>query len=253
MKNSENSNSGNDNPSHSNKKRSRRSKNDSNGRTKQCKHCDKSYLSDIALNSHVKAKHPNLIDNINRSRGRPRKSDMNNEDEVFPQNFNNFFEKTFRKKEENSDFDIIIVCKESFDNIFNKYKEVFLNISSPEEYSFIGNKIDSEKSIDKGFWKYLLFISTLANKEYFEFVFKFIVLFRESILIQMSNDSNFTSKEDSSEIVPDCCNEFVGVFMEKHNNFGLEMNELINIIQHFCNWLWENQYTSSRLSLLSNS
>ena len=62
-------------------------------------------------------------------------------------------------------------------------KEVFINISTPEEYSFIGNKIENEKSIDKSFWKYLLYISTQTNKEYFEFVFKFIVLFICIILL----------------------------------------------------------------------
>ena len=53
------------------------------------------------------------------------------------------------------------------------------------------------------------------------------------------------------------CNEFYGEFLEPNNFFGIEdsddQNEIIDIIQHFCIWLFKNDYTKSKLSLASSS
>ena len=55
------------------------------------------------------------------------------------------------------------------------------------------------------------------------------------------------------ETLPELCNEFYTEFMESNNFFGIteekEKNELIEIIQHFCIWLFRNEYTKSKLSL----
>jgi len=55
--------------------------------------------------------------------------------------------------------------------------------------------------------------------------------------------------------LPDLCNEFYGEFMDQNNFFGIdeqdERNEIIEIIQHFCIWLFKNEYTKSKLSLAS--
>ena len=55
--------------------------------------------------------------------------------------------------------------------------------------------------------------------------------------------------------LPDLCNEFYREFMEQNNFFGIdeqeERNEIIEIIQHFCFWLFKNEYTKSKLSLAS--
>ena len=59
------------------------------------------------------------------------------------------------------------------------------------------------------------------------------------------------------EGLPDLCNEFYGEFMEPNNFFGIEeqdeKNEIIEIIQHFCIWLFKNEYTKSKLSLASSN
>ena len=43
--------------------------------------------------------------------------------------------------------------------------------------------------------------------------------------------------------------------MEPNNFFGIEnndeKNEIIEIIQHFCIWLFKKEYTKSKLSLAS--
>ena len=58
----------------------------------------------------------------------------------------------------------------------------------------------------------------------------------------------------TSDQVPDLCNQFITDFMEVSNYFGLDSddckNEFIEIIQHFCFWLFDNGYTSSRLTLI---
>lgn len=242
------------NNQHNDGRRTRRSKNDLSGRNKQCNHCDKSYLSEIALNSHIKAKHPNLIENVTRPRGRPKKTD---EVPIKTQgvDFSKFFESGIQMKDESSEpFDLIYACKENFDNIYNKYKElIFLSLPASEEYKFLANDKEEfqSKSCNDAFWSYLVFCADKTNRDYFDFIFKFIVLFRESI-INSKKQEEFVEKEGSAECIPDMCNDFVGEFMENNDFFGLDCNELIKIIQHCCNWLWEKSFTTSRLSLLSN-
>ena len=54
------------------------------------------------------------------------------------------------------------------------------------------------------------------------------------------------------ENLPNLCNEFYAEFMEPNNFFDLtenEKDEIIEIIQHFCLWLFKNDYTKSKLSL----
>ena len=75
------------------------------------------------------------------------------------------------------------------------------------------------------------------------------MLFRECI--NQKKGENYTETE-SAEIVPDMCNDFVSDFLEGYDFFGLDVNELIDIIQHCCHWLWENHHTTSRLTLISS-
>ena len=230
-------------------KRSRRSKNDVSGRNKQCKHCEKSYLSDIALNNHMKTKHSEVLEFTGtRSRGRPRKEMTNNSIPSQLTNISSFFDKEESRVNGNEIIDCIKVCEESLNNLYNKYKDIiFLNLSAPEDSTFINNSL-SNKSVDEGFWKYLQYCSSRTNQKYFEYLFKFIVLFREFLNVYKGND--FTTTDKSNEVVPDLCNEFVGEFMEKHGYFGIVMSDLVVVIQHCCHWLWENGFTSSKLSLV---
>ena len=50
--------------------------------------------------------------------------------------------------------------------------------------------------------------------------------------------------------------EFYGEFLEQNNFFDIEdqndRNEIIEIIQHFCIWLFKNECTKSKLSLASS-
>ena len=55
-----------------------------------------------------------------------------------------------------------------------------------------------------------------------------------------------------TENLPDICNDFYIEFMEPKNFFGLNQNELIEVIQHYCFWLYSNKYTQAHLFLLQN-
>ena len=89
---------------------------------------------------------------------------------------------------------------------------------------------------------------------------KFILLFRECFDISKNKNISEANKQQvtnkiSPEGLPDLCNEFYGEFLESNNFFGIddqdERNEIIDIIQHFCIWLFKNDYTKSKLSLAS--
>ena len=258
--------------SNANSRKKRRSKNDQDGRSFKCKHCDKTYLSEIALNNHVKTKHAHLVDIIARGRGRPRKSQTQspNSNQVTEMKFKEFFNHGLRKKnnetnnetETDNTEELVKICKENFAAIYGKYNDrLFKDINSYENFSFIGPKQENEKNCDEAFWKYLEFCFDKVNKEYFEFIFKFVILFRECInqkkkaeieVQGLTPPEGEYSTRESAEIVPDMCNDFVSEFMEGYDYFGLDIAELIELIQHCCHWLWENHHTTSRLTLINN-
>ena len=53
------------------------------------------------------------------------------------------------------------------------------------------------------------------------------------------------------EQIPEICNEFLTEFLTSANFFGMNTpeykNEFRTIIQHFCFWLYENNFTSAKL------
>lgn len=232
-------------------KKKRRSKNDQNGRNYSCKHCEKTYLSEIALNNHIKTKHAHLIEIPSRGRGRPRKNPNEHESRDLVQSqetkFATFFETSLRVRiEEEEDYNIITAAQDNFNSIYTRYKEkLFKDISSPSDYPLINAQ--SGNQVNVCLWKYLENCKDKTNRDYFDFLFKFVVLLREYL---------FLKKEDYSEkgitdSIPDEFNEFVSDFMDSNEYFGLELNELIEAIQHLGYWIWENHYTSSKLSLVN--
>ena len=87
---------------------------------------------------------------------------------------------------------------------------------------------------------------------------KFILLFRECYDVSKNKENKDENRKAITntlppEGLPDLCNEFYGEFLEPNNFFGIcddrEKNEIIEIIQHFCIWLFKNEYTKSKLSL----
>lgn len=116
-------------------------------------------------------------------------------------------------------------------------------------------------NLDQLFFLYYKEFAKLANDDYLWFITKFIVLFRECInakwknLIKAENISEnrtLYSQIYNAETVPEICNDFFLEFLQPYNNFGLDESELIKLIQHFCYWLYKNDYTKSQLTLLDD-
>ena len=114
-------------------------------------------------------------------------------------------------------------------------------------------------NLDQLFFNYLKDFSKKVNDDYLWFMFKFIVLFRECINLKNKEQirpENTSDKRQlftqiyNAETVPEACNYFFLDFLMPYNNFGLNKDELIELVQHFCYWLYINQYTQSHLTLL---
>ena len=268
-------------------KRHRRGKNEINDRNYRCPDCDKCYLSGPALTTHRKTKHGYGNNGEKRARGRPRKDCLIENIPNNPQKkFMYFFNEDHRKVLDDNIINIDII-KNDLRIIFKQcQQELFKEIDDVEKYSFYQlivdnwekaepnlvqecfnaiNKIDEplnkiqSYNIDGIFFFYLKEYSKNANLEYFWFMIKFIVLFRECInklranLVKKEEQNKTYSEIYNCENVPEICNDFILEFMEPYDYFGLNKDELIELIQHFCYWLNLKQYTQFHLSLLKNN
>ena len=135
------------------------------------------------------------------------------------------------------------------------------NNESKEKENGEETHVASEKNCDQVFYDYLKDSASKCSQNYYIFLFKFVILFRECMnkfkpglnTAEMQKGVEYTQIKNA-ESCPDLCNEFITEFLESADYFGMnkdhERLEFIEVIQHFCQWLFENKYTSSRLSLL---
>lgn len=155
------------------------------------------------------------------------------------------------------------IINSSFSDSLNDFQ------SKSDNNNTNSNYIQKNICCDEIFYDYLKSIIKYSNQKYFVFVFKFIIIFREcintyknielenSILVLKENIpldiKEFTQYYDAEQ-APELCNEFISEYLQSCDYFGFEKSEIpeiIDIIQHFCYWMYENNYTSSRLSLLN--
>ena len=123
------------------------------------------------------------------------------------------------------------VVKKVFEDLFKNHSNAFSKvINEPKEnpiLNYLLNKKELDLKIcDDIICNYLNYIEPLSNEKYFIFATKFVIL----------------------------CNEFFSNFLEKYQFFDFndeDKGELIEIIQHFCFWLFINCHTKSKLSLAS--
>jgi hypothetical protein len=265
-------------------KRKRRSKKDQNGRLFSCE-CGKSYLSQLALNNHRKSKHDFISSDKSvsskRGRGRPKKAglkslyeNLNNPEIIYQ----NFFDNKLRNNDKNESVIIQNYIDIIFEDIYVKHKDKCnIHYISIKDHCFLNYFINPNSSImlkhscDFIFKQYLEYVSKLTNKDYFLLILKFIVIFRECINkyknIELENSiyilgetipkhvQEFTQYYDAEQ-APELCNEFISDYLVANDYFGFRsdnISELIELMQHFCYWLYENNYTSSRLSLISET
>lgn len=99
-------------------------------------------------------------------------------------------------------------------------------------------------------------MSLHTNPEYFTKLIIFVTLFREYVNIvkkgQVQKDEEFTAITNAED-VPDISNEFINEFLEpeKGGPFGFDKEESIDLTQNICHWMYENNFTCSKLSLIS--
>lgn len=181
------------------------------------------------------------------------------------------------------------LIKDNMNNIFRQCKDdLFSTIDNIENYPFYillinnwekenqelakelfnynnkaenGNNLNKCTSpyLDQIFLLYLRELSNKTNKKYFWFINKFIVLFREYINLFKKNEVKEEHKTEekkeysqlySAEGIPESFNDFCLEFMQPKQYYGLNDQELIELAQHFCFWLYLNKYTHSYLTLL---
>ena len=272
-------------------KRHRRRNSEITEKSYQCPDCEKCYLSGPALTMHRKTKHGYGSNGEIKTRGRPKKDGMpENPTAIAQQKYDVFFQNETRKppsldqtmNEKTISLDII---RENLTDIFRQlHNQILQKYKSVEEYNFYNlvinnwektkpeieensyyddNSIPLRKSsspcIDGLIYLYLREFSKKTNKNYFWFLLKFIVLFREFINQRkkdyVTKDVETKDKTEYTQIynaenIPEICNDFYIEFMEPRNFFGLNQTELIEVIQHYCFWLYSNKYTQAHLFLL---
>ena len=104
-------------------------------------------------------------------------------------------------------------------------------------------------------------MSLFCNNTYYIKLIIFITLFREHVNIfnkrKLSENINGMEKEytevTNAEDVPDSSNEFITEFLDpdvRNNDFGFSKEESIDLTQNLCYWMYENNFTCSKLSLI---
>ena len=168
----------------------------------------------------------------------------------------------------------IIDLKSNIESLFNKiykserYNEKIFNFSTINDHPMLSKVIDYSlsnhniieivKSLDQNsncekiFAYYLFKISKFTNSEFFDKVATFVILFRE--FINKSNikcDKTFTEYYNCED-VPDMTNEFITQYLcNDYNLFHFNKEESIDLTINFCQWLYDNNFTSSKLSLIN--
>lgn len=245
----------------------RRSKQIQEGRNYKCE-CGKSYFSYSALNNHIKIKHNERF--IKRTRGRPLKYPKKEKYDFEKTSYYNFFIENGRAPEKEKSFDVLSLIQRAFAFIYTSTtsNKLFSKANTFDDIPILSNLVSrnvifdkpkNEKICDEIFTEYLADFMNKTNEKYFLFMIKFILLFRE--FYDLSENKH--KKEDEKKAVtnvlsphklPDLSNEFYCYFMETNDFFGMnvdEKNEIVEIIQHFCTWLFKNDYTQLKLSLAS--
>jgi len=257
----------------------RRSKREVEGRNYVCKLCSKSYLSYPALYTHYKQKH-NTNNSSGRGRGRPKKlNEFENEKSYSPQS-TTYFSKEERTGKTNPEDEINNCIDLAFNDLYNYEKKnriiergmnfydsiekhPFLSKFKQDTHDLNKNLGDEHQPADLVLIEYLNRMSAYCNPTYYVKLIKFVTLFREHsniINAEKNKNLNGTNKEytevNDAEDVPDSSNEFITDFLdpeEKHEDLGYTREECIDLTQNLCYWMYENNFTCSKLSLINEN
>lgn len=239
----------------------------------KCEECGKTYLSYPALYTHYKTKHPD--NKSDRKRGRPKKEEkLKDETSIYnPYTKEFFMDESRTGKIDKSEFSIII--QKAFDNLYTtKSNSIKINNNNMKTYKnlndhsffkkFLEDKHDQYKTIinqdeiiDIVFMNYLNKISSLCNENFYIKLISLIILFRD--FINKSNEKNIEddyTENNEAEEVPNFTNSFIEKFYfekESDNFLGLNYKDVEGILLNLCQWLYDHNYTSYRLSIKVNN
>jgi len=227
--------------------------------------CGKAYLSYPALYTHIKTKHNSSGGASGRGRGRPKKD--NGEISSLKPMYNPSSFDYFKHPEKMGESKNIKSCVENvFNELFLTKKSKIKNYKSINEHPLLlklmttlnsysnVNPIDPDNSkCDEVFLDYLLKVSKVCQENYFERVLKFVLLFRECLnkVNKINVGGNEYSEVSNSEDAPEISNEFVTEFMDDENEFNISKEEVIDLTQNLCQYMYDNNFTCSKLSLIN--
>jgi hypothetical protein len=127
------------------------------------------------------------------------------------------------------------------------------------EYFNSPRSLDPEQAVcDEAFSEYLFKVSKATNQDTFTRVLKFVVLYRESMNNSFQERVMGEDKEYSeiriAEDAPDNSNEFVTEFLDfEPNMYGFTKDELIDLTMNLAQWLYDANYSCSKLSIINNN
>ena len=141
-------------------------------------------------------------------------------------------------------------------------KHPFLGKFKEDEHDIYKNVINEHEISDRVLIGYLNKMSIFCNIQYYIKLIKFVTLFREHVNQFNKNkvDKNKYATQEYSEIydaedLPDSSNEFITNFLHPEGtetDFGFTKDESIDLTQNLCYWMYENNYTCSKLYLYDN-
>ena len=122
-------------------------------------------------------------------------------------------------------------------------------------------KKSNSPCVDELFYLYVKEYSEKTNKKYFKFMIKFVFLFREYINkfkkeivtkdIIIKDKKEYTQLFNGKEI-SELSNDFLIDFIDSNKFSELNREEITELLQHFCYWLYDNHYSESHLIKLNN-
>jgi hypothetical protein len=252
-------------------KSKRRSKNEQEGRTYRCEFCHKAYLSYPALYTHKKTKH--LPNGNGKGRGRPKCAIKRSRSKFRYIEFNPERFDYFSHPERTGEVKDFKRCVEMvYSQLYNN--NVKIEADSLPKLKHYGKilchplynillKMDpknmkdmnEESRCDEVFADYIMKISFLCHDSLFIKILRFLTIYRDFLNLHYINSSNGEyCVEENSENVPDPLNTFLQEHMkELFGYFDLKMEECIEYSQNFCRWLYDNYFTTSRVTLNHNN
>jgi hypothetical protein len=234
--------------------------------------CGKSYLSYPALYTHIKTKHNTNGASSGRGRGRPKKDTgetINSIKLLYNPSTMDFFKHPDKLGETTN---IRECAQRVFNDIYDprnenrnslKKMKIYHNVIGHPFISKVCEFFDNPRPLegenskcDDVFCEYLHKVSRLCRPEVFTKVLKFVTLFRESLNIinaeKVKGEEGEYSEISSAEDAPDISNEFVTEFLDTDSNiFNIGKEDAIDLNQNFCQWMYDNNYTCSKLSLIT--